>query len=160
MQIKKANSPDEYPYASSDQGGLHSTKGTVQLRCVPTDEQKGQGGKLKGIGTSSKDEEWETKWENIGSRPQDWCGANPTCKNDGHQFTSGGNNGPFTKVPDPKVTRDIGTYSEDGSTAWVKMRGDEPAEFSERDEIESRGVNSELEVRKTTSKVVGIPFES
>lgn len=37
---KKATSPDEYPYASSKEGGQPNFPNIVSLRCVPTQEQK------------------------------------------------------------------------------------------------------------------------
>lgn len=37
-----ATSPDEYPYASSASGGLQTSYGYVQLRCVPSTEQSSE----------------------------------------------------------------------------------------------------------------------
>ncbi|PHH67133.1 hypothetical protein CDD81_2902 [Ophiocordyceps australis] len=119
---KAATSPDEYPYASSKEGGESNFQRVVALRCVPTTEQSSQGGKLKGLGTSKNSETWNTKWINISKLSQDWCGPKPSCKNDGHQFVSGGSNGPFTLASNPKKVRDIGSYSADGNSAWVESR--------------------------------------
>ncbi|GAB0133880.1 hypothetical protein EsDP_00002274 [Epichloe bromicola] len=170
---KKASSPDEYPYASSKEGGQPNFPKVVALRCVPLNEQKIQGGKLRGLGTDKKSGTWTTKWVNINKLSQDWCGPKPSCKNDGHQFISGGPKGPFKPDPNPKKVRDIGSYSEDGTSAWVESR--DVAEDEDLDEVEARDVDEEvdepeggMEAREaddeteTTAEArdVEVPFES
>ncbi|KID95392.1 hypothetical protein MAJ_08619, partial [Metarhizium majus ARSEF 297] len=104
---KGGNSPDEYPYASSKEGGQSDFANKVALRCVPGKEQQRQGRKVRGIATSKSGEEWNTKWDKISKLSEDWCGPNPKCQNDGHH---------------PKVVRNIGSYSEDRDSAWVSSR--------------------------------------
>ncbi|KAM0331580.1 hypothetical protein ACHAQA_003259 [Verticillium albo-atrum] len=88
---RAATSPEEYPYASSKQGGLKWNGKTVSLRCVPEKEQQMQGGKLSGIGTMKKSDKIVMSFDNIKRMPKklpNWCSSRPTCKNDGHQFTA------------------------------------------------------------------------
>ncbi|KAK2591573.1 hypothetical protein QQS21_010743 [Conoideocrella luteorostrata] len=119
---KGATSPDEYPYASSKEGGLGTFSKKVALRCVPKLEQSKQGGKVSGIGTDKKSKVWKTTWTNYSHLPQNWCGRKPSCKNDGKQFVSAGPNGPWTLAKNGKKVRDIASYSEDGETSWVETR--------------------------------------
>lgn len=62
---------------------------------------------------------------------------------------SGGPNGPWTLAASPKVVRDIGSYSEDGDSAWVSSRDipddvELPEDFDEDDgEVEARDVDGE-----------------
>lgn len=86
---------------------------------------------------------WTTKWNKTSKLPQDWCGPRPSCKNDGHQFISGGSQGPFRLDPNPKRVRDIGSYSEDGTSAWVESR--DVVEDEDVDEVEARAVDEEVD---------------
>ncbi|KAK7927530.1 deoxyribonuclease nucA/NucB domain-containing protein [Apiospora marii] len=120
------SSPDEYPYASAKEGGLKGTGKSVQLRCVPTSEQKSQSGKVSGLGIANDKDEWTTKWENHEKLPQDWCGPNPTCENDGHQFVATAK-GVFILAPNPpknKIPRFENAVYEGNSTA-ITIRADE-----------------------------------
>ncbi|EFY86447.1 hypothetical protein MAC_07525 [Metarhizium acridum CQMa 102] len=146
---KGGNSPDEYPYASSKEGGQSDFAKKVALRCVPGKEQQRQGRKVRGIATSKNGEQWNTKWDKISKLPEDWCGPKPKCQNDGHQFVSGGPNGPWTLAANPKVVRDIGSYSEDGDSSWVSSRDipddvELPEDFDGDDGgVEARDVDEE-----------------
>ncbi|CAN8097501.1 unnamed protein product [Discula destructiva] len=94
-------SPEEYPYASSKEGGLNGAGKTVALRCVPSKEQQKQGGKVKGLKTSANTDTWVTDIKSFTNlahlktliNPKtgagyDWCDATTKCVNDGHQFTA------------------------------------------------------------------------
>ena len=140
----------------------------------------GQGGRLKGLGTDKNTETWTTKWDKISKLPQDWCGPKPSCKNDGHQFISSGSKGPFSLAANPKKIRDIGTYSEDGDSAWVESRevpegivipeevedaDIEAREVDEDDEsaLEAQGeaeAEADIHARDTGDNVVGVAFEA
>ncbi|KAK8090541.1 hypothetical protein PG994_000046 [Apiospora phragmitis] len=122
----KNTSPDEYPYASSKEGGLKGAGKPVQLRCVPTAEQKKQSGKVSGLGTAKTSAVWTTKWDNIQNLPQDWCGAAPKCVNDGHQFTATAK-GVFTRSLDIGA-EDIPVFEDavyDGNSTTITVRAEE-----------------------------------
>lgn len=119
-------SPDEYPYASAKEGGLKGAGKPVQLRCVPTAEQKSQSGKVSGLGTAKTSDVWTTRWTNIQNLPQNWCGAHPTCVNDGHQFTATAK-GVFTRSLDIGAG-DVPVFEDavyEGNSTTITVRADE-----------------------------------
>ncbi|KAK8128022.1 hypothetical protein PG984_009130 [Apiospora sp. TS-2023a] len=123
-------SPDEYPYASAKEGGLKGAGKPVQLRCVPTSEQKSQSGKVSGLGTAKTSAVWTTRWTNIQNLPHNWCGANPTCVNDGHQFTATAK-GVFTRSLDIGA-EDVPVFENavyEGNTTTITVRADEEADL-------------------------------
>ncbi|KAK8080169.1 hypothetical protein PG997_007987 [Apiospora hydei] len=131
----KNTSPDEYPYASSKEGGLKGAGKPVQLRCVPTAEQKSQSGKVSGLGTAKTTDVWTTKWDNIQNLPQDWCGAAPKCKNDGHQFTATAK-GVFTRSLDIGAEH-IPVFEDavyEGNSTTINVRADE-ADLGDVDDV-------------------------
>ncbi|KAI0172571.1 hypothetical protein GGR52DRAFT_545236 [Hypoxylon sp. FL1284] len=129
---KAATSPDEYPLASSYEGGWEYQGRVVSLRCVPSNEQSKQGRKTQGIRTSPNTETWTFRWtrinnlRNLGGNPApDWCEATRNCVNDGHQFVPA-NNGQFVlDSPNMLIQRSNNSnmrWSDDGDTAELTAR--------------------------------------
>lgn len=152
----KNTSPDEYPYASSREGGLRGAGKPVQLRCVPTSEQRKQSGKVSGLGTAKSSDVWTTTWDKTSKLSQDWCGPNPKCVNDGHQFTATAK-GVFTRSLDIAAEH-IPVFEDavyDANSTTITMRAEEVAELlgeqdddvpdvEEDDGVEARNVDEKI----------------
>ncbi|TLS28024.1 hypothetical protein PpBr36_02026 [Pyricularia pennisetigena] len=82
------NTIEEYPYASSAEGGLMTGNKFVSLRTVPQTEQSKQGHLLQGIGSSPASHKWVTSLTNVASANLgvDWCYATTQCVPDDEQF--------------------------------------------------------------------------
>ncbi|KAK8011047.1 deoxyribonuclease NucA/NucB-domain-containing protein [Apiospora arundinis] len=141
------SSPDEYPYAASREGGRFGPGNPVQLRCVPKKEQQRQGGKLSGLALAGPNDVWTTTWSNIGGLPRNWCGQNPTCTNDGHQFTAT-SKGKFTRSLDV-AAEDVPVFEDavyEANSTTITMRAADVAEQLEEieeldDGVEARDVD-------------------
>ncbi|KAH9908393.1 hypothetical protein F4778DRAFT_776694 [Xylariomycetidae sp. FL2044] len=144
-----ADSPDEYPLASSAEGGWRTADGkVVSLRCVPQGEQSSQGGSTTGIGVSSASDVWTFTWHNIQDLEKttgkyNYCEKNPTCKNDGHQW----------------VPTASGGYTLDDPDGYVK-RGENQTEASRRMVWSDDGNTATLRMREEGDELVPIPFEA
>ncbi|KAK7982162.1 hypothetical protein PG988_004400 [Apiospora saccharicola] len=130
----------------------------VQLRCVPTSEQKEQSGKVSGLGTAKTSAVWTTRWTNIQNLPQNWCGANPTCVNDGHQFTATAK-GVFTRSLDIGAA-DVPVFEDavyEGNSTTITVRTDEEADFDIDDvpDVEEEEEGAGVEAR---GDKVGVAF--
>ncbi|TLD09455.1 hypothetical protein PspLS_12019 [Pyricularia sp. CBS 133598] len=82
------NTIEEYPYASSAQGGLKVGTKFVSLRTVPQLEQSRQGYLLRGIGSTPATDTWVTELTKVAAArlDVDWCLSTTACTADQEQY--------------------------------------------------------------------------
>ncbi|KAI1848699.1 hypothetical protein JX266_005558 [Neoarthrinium moseri] len=122
---------DEYPFASSKEGGFAWDQTVVALRCIPEADQKSQGGSLRNLAKSPQTDTWTITLNNInfvtGNNfpypANTWCTNNPSMQNDGHQLVPEGGQ---LKLDNPSlvVTKGVNStshlkFSEDGNSATI-----------------------------------------
>ncbi|EAU37150.1 conserved hypothetical protein [Aspergillus terreus NIH2624] len=79
---KFGNSCDEFPFASTKEGGSGA-----RLRCVDSTENSSEGGQLSAFyGTINDGDKFGITIENWKGASSSYCEDNPTCTNDGGEF--------------------------------------------------------------------------
>ncbi|KAL5941077.1 hypothetical protein ACKVV1_005806 [Pyricularia oryzae] len=112
-QLRKAppvadDTIEEYPYASSLQGGISFNNIPVCLRTVPKREQSKQGRLLQGIGQSPKTDTWTTELTNVAAANLGvtWCYRTTQCTPDAEQFVPSAK-GAFTANPQATTAQNM-----------------------------------------------------